>query len=63
MVESKRAFERLPANVQPVNYSLNFKRIDLEKFTFDGEADVSVKVSWEADTMSRRFYRKHMLSL
>lgn len=39
----RRPFERLPQNVLPVNYALQFKP-DLTNFTFAGSEDISVQV-------------------
>ena len=43
IMSNKKAFERLSRNVLPTNYALTFKPI-LEKFTFDGQADISIEV-------------------
>ncbi|ESO01139.1 hypothetical protein HELRODRAFT_175168 [Helobdella robusta] len=43
-MEGKKPFERLSTVVRPVNYDLTFKT-DLEKFTFEGKADISVETS------------------
>ena len=40
---NKNEFHRLPKNVLPINYALKFKP-DLNKFTFDGSAEISVEV-------------------
>ena len=41
---TRKPFERLSKNVLPSNYALTFKP-NLEKFTFEAEADISVKVA------------------
>ena len=41
--EAKKPFERLPANVIPVNYALHVTP-DLQQFTFTGTVSIDVQV-------------------
>ena len=41
--EAKKPFERLPANVIPVNYALQLTP-DLQQFTFTGTVTIDVQV-------------------
>lgn len=41
----RRPFERLPADVRPVNYGLCLKP-DLIDFTFEGKLEATVEVEW-----------------
>ena len=43
VVTDAKPFERLPADVIPVNYALTFKP-DLNKGTFEGKANITIKV-------------------
>jgi aminopeptidase N len=47
---SKKPFVRLPTNVVPVNYALELKP-DLEKFTFLGKVDITLKVNTPTKTI------------
>ena len=44
--DKKKPFERLPVDVEPVNYKLRLQP-NLTAFTFQGSSDISVQVSSE----------------
>ena len=43
-MSDKKAFERLPSTVTPVNYAVTLKP-NIPNFTFEGSEDITVKVS------------------
>lgn len=50
---AKRPFERLPADVSPLNYGLCLKP-DLIDFTFEGKLEAAVQVSSTPSTLPVR---------
>ena len=44
MADKKASFSRLPTDVVPKKYVLNYSKIDLVNFTFDGTVTINAEV-------------------